>query len=187
MEILIATVLGLAAVAANLTFLWYWKGVEKTESEAGRIPAHKLVGGNRKASVLYLEDYMFFRLGDRIALSVMDFAIAGTLWTRGLPSIQAIIACIAIGCVITLASHMFWLHIRKNEPDSGYSSKGVSKVGLVHLPYYGAQWIAGLIGLAVIYNMARGGIPWSPLAIVGIAAAVVYFLALGLDCIQKRY
>ncbi len=186
MEIAIAMVLGIIAAVANLVFLWYWKGVEKKESDAGRIPPRMLVPGNGDATIRYLADSLSFRVGDRYALSVMDFAIAFVLYTRGLPSVQRLMVCVVIGLAWAAVSQTFQLF--RHEPDSSSPGKmRVSKVGWVHLPYYTVQYIAGFIGLAVVYSMVRSEVPWSPLAIVGLAGAGVYFLIPGWKAVRKRH
>ncbi|OHA64891.1 MAG: hypothetical protein A2843_00040 [Candidatus Wildermuthbacteria bacterium RIFCSPHIGHO2_01_FULL_48_27b] len=174
-----AILAGIFAVVVNRVFCLLLLRTEKRLAEKGVI--------SQRGEILYLEDYNFFKWGDNWFLSLMDFAIAFVLVERWpLPALWTLLLCLLVGLVWTAIWHRIWLSWGYT-PASFYPHSGVtSPAGRIHLVYYGAQWIFGFVGLAMIVLMAMGQRAWSPDAFLGLGAAACYFVTFFSDLAVGR-
>lgn len=131
--------------------------------------------------ILYLEDYLFFRRGDKLFLSIMDFAIAFVLVERWPLSTWVVVLCLAGGVAWTALWHVRWLR-RHKAFDSAYPRpRTVSLLGRIHLGYYWAQYTLGVLGLSMVVLMATGARTWSFMVVPGLFAAILYYVMLYAD------
>ena len=172
-------VAGILTVVLNRALCSFLLSVEKGLATKGKIP--------RREEILYLEDYNFFKWGDRWCLSVMDFAIAFVLVERWPLSVWAVFLCFLVGVVWTALWHRIYLG-ESHRPDSAYPFTGVvSLLGRIHLVYFGAQYILGFMGIGMMILMALGQRSWSPVTFVGLAAGLGYFATLFSDFAAGRF
>lgn len=170
---------GILAVVLNRAFCLLLLYVEKRLATKGKFPP--------RGEILYLEDYNFFKLGDKWFLSLMDFAIAFVLVERPFLPVWVVGLCLLAGVAWTALWHQIYLG-ESHRPDSAYPFTGVvSLLGRIHLLYFGAQYILGFMGVGMGVSMAMGERSWSAVVFVGLAAGLGYFATLFSDFVAGRF
>lgn len=171
--------IGILAVVLNRAFCFLLLRVEKKLAEEGKIPP--------RGEILYLEDYLFFRRGDKWFLSIMDFAVAFVL-VEGWPlSAWVVVLCLVGGVAWTALWHRIYLG-KSHRPDSAYPFTGVvSLLGRIHLLYFGAQYTLGFMGIGMVVLMALGERQWSPVVFPGLLAVGGYFVTFFSDYMAGRF
>ncbi len=137
--------------------------------------------------IQYLKNYQFFMIGDRFCLTIMDFAILYIL-VQGWPlSAEAVVISAVVALVWTIIWHLVWL-LPSHRPDVFYPKTGViSKLGKIHLVYFGIQYALGFMGLWMTMYMWAGLRPLLWIAGLGLVAAGVYYAILIWDWRKGKF
>ena len=140
-----------------------------------------------KKGILYMKDYNFFMWGDRVFLTIMDFAIFYVL-VQGWPLAANAVVISMFGAVIWASIwDATWMK-PSHRPDSFYPWTGaVSLLGMIHLVYCGVQYALGFMGLWMVGYMVAGLRPWSLVAAVGLFAAAVYYVILAVEWRRGKF
>ena len=162
-----AAVLGLLAAVLNLLFCSFMMRMESKMTRDGKLP---------RSGILRMKSYNFFMLGDRVFVTLMDFAILYVL-TQGWPlSLGAVAISVLVAFAWTAIWHDIWMKPRH---------RVVSLLGKVHLVYFATQYMLGFMGLWMVGYMLAGYRLWSGVVAVvvtvGLASATAYFVTLSSD------
>jgi len=168
---------GILAVLLNLTLCSLLLYTEKRLAVQGKI--------SPRGEILYFWDYNYFRWGNLLLLSIMDFAIAFVLVERWPLPLWAVVLCLLAGLVWTFWWHKRWVRRTKGF-DSVYGPQGMSSLGILFLSYFWGQYALGFVGGAMVILMVMNSKEWSFMAIPGLIAATLYFVALYSDARAGR-
>ena len=156
--------MGILALIANLIAFGTLLGVEALISRFGWI-------GPKSPSLRYMRDRNLFRIGEAVGLSVVAFAVSSILNQTGFPPVWYWIVVITVACTITFIMHFVWL--KQKNRDSAYPPGGVSLLGVLHLPYFGAHLAWVLLGSWYITSPGTIG-----LTLVGLLGGIIWIITL---------
>ena len=146
--------------------------VQVWESETGRIPPRKKWNPERPAdSFPYLEDYHTGSWGDLIGLSLINFAVAGTLFSQGFS--QWMIFCVGFGVVATIVFDQVVRKAGRRRSDWKCVDNRLTWAGKAHDVYFFGQMTSAVIALvlALVTRQMTG-----PMITIGLVGGALYII-----------
>lgn len=173
-----AVLLGILAGVLNFVACMFMMRTESSLIRDGKLP---------ERGILHVKDYNFFMWGNRLVITIMDFAILYVL-VQGWPLAAKAIVISMFGAVVwTGIWDTIWRR-PSHRPDSFYPLSGVvSRLGRIQLVYFSVQYFLGFMGLWMVGYMLAGYRPWSWVAAIGLISAAVYYMILGADFLAGKF
>lgn len=172
-------VVGLAVVLISVLLWSIMPLAQRYESSRMRIPG-------RSKEFLYIQDFWTNGpVGDLIALTLVDVAVAIRIWRGDLPSWTlplAIITGIVGGIALTIGFYKLATSSQWTRGDWGYlvSTEGgrvPTLGGRVHLGYFLIQASVGIMALVLLFTLNMKGVPLG----IGLVGAFLYGIAYAAD------